>query len=582
MPLTILSNKNIQHLLLDLRKDDLYQMMERLREALDEYSLSKNKDGCSADNQPEPTSIESSNGTTTRFMPATSSSYLGMKVVTQATVTVPEESSNESLDREPESMVSSPAHNPRGAILIGIPIYPDFTFSPFPFPLSPSPPSLKSPDKPISNSPQMSNTSEPIGIINAQEFTAFRTALTSSLLLLHRRKVKTLTVFGTGKQAFWHVRLALCLHGHTIKHVHFINRDFSENATSILRTFYGYDALVREREGWPNTSFSLLTPYYEEYRRMLNKQVRDADVVYCTTPSTEPLFDHRILTETQGRQKGRLIVAVGSYKDSMIEVPKEVIHQAVKKHGTGHHLHKHAEEGGVIIVDTLACLTDTGELTQAKVGATEVVELGEIVMLERLAPSAEESSSMSDEIASPRSSLEGLSMRTIFSSSFSKTESPSEERHGLSHIFPSHRPHHLPAIFHRKKNSRGSEKDVMVTSSENSQPRRSDSSISSPRPQPQHSDSLQSKYTSPSTNHRPPISHRSSSSISHVPTLTSGKQGKKTRQPQNAKEDDLCRWLTKGNVIYKSIGIGLVDLVIGTELIRMAREEGVGVTMQNF
>lgn len=79
MPLTILSNKNIQHLLLDLRKEDLHQMMERLREALDEYSLSKSEDSCSADNQPEPTSIESSNGTTTRFMPATSSSYLGMK-----------------------------------------------------------------------------------------------------------------------------------------------------------------------------------------------------------------------------------------------------------------------------------------------------------------------------------------------------------------------------------------------------------------------------------------------------------------------------------------------------------------------
>ncbi|TVY36038.1 Uncharacterized protein LOCC1_G007958 [Lachnellula occidentalis] len=543
MPLTILSNKNIQHLLLDLRKEVLHEMMERLREALDEYSLSKTKGGCSADNQPEPTSVESFHGTATRFMPATSSSYLGMKVVTQATVTVPDESSIESLDRGPEdSMVSTPANNSRGALLI------------------------------------MSNTSEPIGIINAQEFTAFRTALTSSLLLLHRRRVKVLTVFGTGKQAFWHVRLALCLHGHTIKRVHFINRDFSENATAILTNFYSYDALVREREGWPSTSFSLLTPYYEEYRRMINKQVRDADVVYCTTPSTEPLFDHRILTETQGRQKGRLIIAVGSYKDSMIEVPKEVIHQAVKRHGTGHHLHKHAEEGGVIIVDTLACLADTGELTQAKVGETEVVELGELVMLQRLVPTAEETSSMSDEM-SPRSSFEGPSMRTIFSPSFSKTDSPSEERHGLAHIFPSHRPHRLPSIFHRRKSSRSLEKGGLATASENSLPRRSESRNSSPQPQPQRSDSQQSNNTSSPTHHPPPISHRSSSSVSHTPTLTSGK---KPHKPQSAKEDDLCRWLTKGNVIYKSIGIGLVDLVIGTELIKMAREEGVGVTMQDF
>ena len=79
MPLTVLSNKNIQHLLLDLRKEDLHQMMERLREALDEYSLRKSKEGCSADNQPESTAVEASNGTTTLFMPATSSTYLGMK-----------------------------------------------------------------------------------------------------------------------------------------------------------------------------------------------------------------------------------------------------------------------------------------------------------------------------------------------------------------------------------------------------------------------------------------------------------------------------------------------------------------------
>jgi ornithine cyclodeaminase/alanine dehydrogenase-like protein (mu-crystallin family) len=411
----------------------------------------------------------------------------------------------------------------------------------------------------------MSNTSEPIGIINAEEFTAFRTALTSSLLLLHRQKIKTLTVFGTEKQAFWHVRLALCLHGHSIKHVHFINRDFSDNATSILTNFYSYNALVREREGWPNTKFTLLTPYYEEYGRLIKEQVRDADVLYCTTPSTEPLFDHTILTETQGRQKGRLIIAIGSYKSSMIEIPPEMIQQAVKRHGTGYHLHKHVEDGGVIIVDTIACLTKTGELTQAKIKDTEVVELGELVMLERLTPSAEESSSTGD--GSPRSSMEALSLghgsRHPTFSSFNKSDSSSgDERYGLSHLFPSHHHHHLPAIFHRIKDSKSGsaddEKSAPVTTQRFSQPQRSDSTSSS------------SHYT-PST-----LSHRGS-----IISIPIGKH-KKTRKPQTAKQDQMCRWLTKGNVIYKSIGVGLVDLVVGTELIKIAREEGLGVTMQNF
>lgn len=47
----------------------------------------------------------------------------------------------------------------------------------------------------------MSNDGKPIGFLNAEELTAFRTALASSLLMSRRSKVKTITVFGAGKQA---------------------------------------------------------------------------------------------------------------------------------------------------------------------------------------------------------------------------------------------------------------------------------------------------------------------------------------------------------------------------------------------
>lgn len=49
----------------------------------------------------------------------------------------------------------------------------------------------------------------PIGFLHAQTLTAFRTALASSCLLVKRTNVRTLTVFGCGLQAYWHVRLAL-------------------------------------------------------------------------------------------------------------------------------------------------------------------------------------------------------------------------------------------------------------------------------------------------------------------------------------------------------------------------------------
>ena len=47
----------------------------------------------------------------------------------------------------------------------------------------------------------MDNAGNAYAYINAEELTAFRTALTSSLLMVRRKKVKTISVFGSGKQA---------------------------------------------------------------------------------------------------------------------------------------------------------------------------------------------------------------------------------------------------------------------------------------------------------------------------------------------------------------------------------------------
>jgi len=44
----------------------------------------------------------------------------------------------------------------------------------------------------------------------------------------------------------------------------------------------------------------------------------------------------------------------------------------------------------------------------------------------------------------------------------------------------------------------------------------------------------------------------------------------------------LHQWLTKGNVIYKSVGLGLMDVVVGRELVRLARQRGIGTTIQDF
>lgn len=47
-------------------------------------------------------------------------------------------------------------------------------------------------------------------------------------------------------------------------------------------------------------------------------------------------------------------------------------------------------------------------------------------------------------------------------------------------------------------------------------------------------------------------------------------------------EDHLVRWLRSGNVIYKSVGLGLMDLVVGMEVVRLARVKGIGNLVENF
>jgi hypothetical protein len=51
---------------------------------------------------------------------------------------------------------------------------------------------------------------------------------------------------------------------------------------------------------------------------------------------------------------------------------------------------------------------------------------------------------------------------------------------------------------------------------------------------------------------------------------------------EKKKEDGLARWLRDGNVVYKSVGLGLMDLVVGGHLVRLAVEKQVGTQIDGF
>ncbi|MCJ1367864.1 hypothetical protein MMC16_007000 [Acarospora aff. strigata] len=349
MPLTVLSDSDVRSLLLSLSRADVLDLQHNLAEALHQYSTGTNENGCCSMYQPQRISISPKDGQTTLFMPASTSTSIGMKVVTLADAVpsvAPSASSVKSdntLTPSP-SIASSQSTTPRGSLTL------------------------------------FDSTGSPLGLINAEELTAFRTALASSIILYRRSQVQTVTVFGAGKQAFWHIRIALLLRGHDIKRVNIINRSFNR-AQSLMQEFYSAD----HSEWRSDTKFSILSSEFGEYNRLLKEEVRKADVILCCTPAIDPLFPADHLTATEGRKKGRYISAIGSYKPHMCELHPDILKQAVTA-AHHHHHHKHAASEGVVVVDSLtACMQEAGEVIQAGLTPEQLVEIGELWMVKKAA-----------------------------------------------------------------------------------------------------------------------------------------------------------------------------------------------------
>lgn len=374
--------------------------------------------------------------------------------------------------------------------------------------------------------------------------------------MLRRDTVKNITVFGCGEQAYWHVRLALLLRGSTIRHVNVITRNFDSSRAFIAR-FYKLPQAVKEREGWcTDTKFSILTTGYNEYARLLNDYLRSSDVIFCCTPSTVPLFDHHILTNHEGRRKGRLVVAIGSYTHEMHELPTELLLQATKVADRNHlHYHKHAVEGGVVVVDTLdGALKEAGEIIDAGLSPRHLIEIGELVMLSRITlqedESSEDISSETSTLSMTSSELEKLGL----SGSPAAPAAPATPATPCITMTPAPTTPTTPTISSSGGSLSISEAIAGLTGTSRSRP-------SSP-------------------------SRRASSSFLSGLTPTLGAHRRSSSQAsierRKKKEDSSARWLQRGNVIYKSVGLGLMDLSVGLRLVEFAREKGVGSHIDDF
>ena len=161
-----------------------------------------------------------------------------------------------------------------------------------------------------------------------------------------------------------------------------INRSFA-GAEPLLKEIYTSESWKGLRDANKKLDFSVLSREYGEYDRLLKEHVRDADAIFCCTPSTSPLFPAEHLTSHEGRKKGRYLSLIGSYKPHMLEIHPSILQQAVAPEHKHHH-HRHAEKSGVVVVDGIeACMKEAGEIIQAGLTGDQLVEVGELVMVKK-------------------------------------------------------------------------------------------------------------------------------------------------------------------------------------------------------
>ncbi|KAL2171266.1 hypothetical protein VTG60DRAFT_3372 [Thermothelomyces hinnuleus] len=375
MTLTVLTDDEIRSLLENLTLDDLEGFGEALASTLYEYSTGAQGEGegegegeTSDTRQPERISVRRADtGATTLFMPSCNSAGNAVKVITLTSA-----SSSATAKPEEAAATTTGTAQPKPAVI-----------------------------RPTGAIALFDRAGAPLGLLHASVLTGFRTAL-ASLALVRRRSapLRTIVVFGRGGQAYWHARLALLARGRDVRRVVFVCRSGPGVTTTTTTTASGdvnseeeqkgsdgvrprksalpavakqlaegVPAEVREREGWTGCEFGVLGGDEEGYATRLTELLREADAVFCCTPSTEPLFDAAAL----GCDKTRLVVAIGSYTPQMRELPRELVRQALTPKGE--------REAGVVVVDTIeGALKEAGELIDVGVKPEQLVELGELLV----------------------------------------------------------------------------------------------------------------------------------------------------------------------------------------------------------
>lgn len=335
MTLTVLSHQDVRTLLFQLTKQDILDLQQNLADALHYYSTNTEDDGDDWDGGVgvDGMKMKRKDGGVVSVTPASSNDRFGVKITSllnekmkrsKSSDTEFTTSSLESLslsrDSSSPSVKSSATTNTTTTTTSG---------------------SQASTASAKSSLTLFSETGTPRAFINTMEITAFRTALASTMLFKKRVNVHDVVVFGAGRQAYWHIRLALLLRGEDIHHLNIINRDF-EHVHHLLQELYNPheaptafiadpthvptyrqasgQAGEEHKEQLARPKIQILTPSHSEYTRLLHATLRSSSAIFLCTQSPTPLFPAATLTNPEGRKKGRYIAAIGSLSPEHTEL----------------------------------------------------------------------------------------------------------------------------------------------------------------------------------------------------------------------------------------------------------------------
>ncbi|EME84489.1 uncharacterized protein MYCFIDRAFT_134359 [Pseudocercospora fijiensis CIRAD86] len=310
----ILGDAAVHEILIGLSRSDVKLFQNKLQESLRRYSVEDERKY-----QPDAGIINRPSGQKTLFRPFTSPSSVGTKIIVHP---APDRVSN----------TQQPLH---GVIVL------------------------------------CDNHGIPTGLINAEEVTGFRTSLSALILWTWRKYTDSILVFGAGKQALWHIRLALALRGEEIQSVTVVNRNLGR-ADQLVKQ------LQEENAGrWK--SEAKLESLDPNDKSLLQSKLAEVDAVFCTVPSEDILFPKEDLS-LDSRKRAPYISAIGSWQSQMIELDPALLKHVAEDDRT---FNLRDEKGGLIIVDDRdACLHHTGEVLQSGLAARSLLELGEVLDLQ--------------------------------------------------------------------------------------------------------------------------------------------------------------------------------------------------------